>query len=94
MDAKEFVEKMEKTHVIILHETWLESFARDATSAAILLALWSLGHFADSSALEWIAVLLGGLILFLRVLSFAKGNADKRMTPQKAREWLDREFPQ
>ncbi len=86
-------DKLKKTHVALLHETWRQSAARDLTTAATFVGLWSLGHWAGSSALEWVGVIIGFLALFARVDRLLRGAMNKRMTPQQAREWLDREFP-
>lgn len=74
-------------------ENWRQSAARDMTTAAIFLFLWSIGHFANSSALEWIGVVLGGLFTFVRVLAVMRGAMESRMTPDEARAWLDKNFP-
>mgnify|MGYP000044169705 CR=1 FL=1 len=88
-----FSEKSEKTHIALIHETWRESAARDLTTAAIFLGLWSVGHFAGSAALEWVGVFFGGLSILARVLAVFKRSVDTRMTPDEAREWLDTKFP-
>ncbi len=90
----DFADKMEKTHIVLLHETWEQSAASDLITLATFVALWSLGYFADSAALEWIGVLLGLVFLWLRVMRFLKRSTANRMTPDQARAWLDRRFPQ
>ena len=87
-------EKIEKTHVIMVTETWLESFARDFTTLAIFLAMWSVGYYAESPALQWAGVMLAMIVTFSRAMTLVKGKMqDSRMTPDEAREWLDRNFP-
>lgn len=89
----DFSEKVAKTHIAYIHETWGQSVARDLSTVLIFLALWSFGHFVGSAALEWIGILLGLLILFSRLTALLKKNTDNRMTPDEARAWLDERFP-
>lgn len=89
----DYSDKVAKTHVAYITESWVQSAARDLTTGAMFLFLWSVGHFADSAALEWVGVTFGGMFLFLRALAVFKGAMDNRMTPDEAREWLDKRFP-
>ena len=81
------------THIALIHETLRESVARDVSTVAIFVGMWSLGHFAESAALEWAGVLLAATVVFVRALAVFRGNMDRRMTPDEARAWLDRKFP-
>lgn len=85
--------KLEKTHVAYIHETIGQSIARDLGTVAIFIVLWSFGYFIGSPALEWVGVLIGGMVVFGRAVAMLKGNLDRRMTPDQAREWLDEHFP-
>jgi len=93
MSEESFSNKMDKTHIAYIHETWRESFARDFGTVASFLALWSAGHFAESAALEWVGVVLGCLFLFGRGVHILRKTMDRRMTPDQARAWLDKNFP-
>ena len=89
----DFATKSEKTHICLVHETWREKLAKDAITAASFIFLWSAGYFADSPALEWAGVAVGGLVLFFRAVLAFKQRVDNNLTPDQAREWLDSEFP-
>lgn len=82
----------EETKIIYLHETPGESIKRDAGTAAMCLFLWSVGHWAESAALEWTGVAFGAVFCFLRAVAMVSGTS--RMTPTEAREWLARKFPE
>jgi len=89
----DYAEISKKTHIALITESWRESVARDLSTAAIFLGLWSIGHYAESAALEWVGVLCGGLLVFGRAMALFKGTMDRRMTPDQARAWLDKNFP-
>lgn len=89
----DYAEISKKTHVAFIHETVRESIARDLSTVAIFVGLWSLGHYADSAALEWAGVVLAFIVVFGRAMAVFKGTMDKRMTPDQARAWLDKNFP-
>lgn len=89
-----YSDEIQKTHVALIHETWRQSLARDLSTVATFLFLWSIGYMAGSSALEWVGAVLGCLILVSRAVALLKDMMDKRMTPQEAREWLNRNFPE
>lgn len=93
MTEESYSDKIDKTHIAYIHETWRESLARDLGTVATFLALWSVGHFAESAALEWVGVFFGALFLFVRALRIFKKTVDTRMTPDQARAWLDAKFP-
>lgn len=94
MSTRDYSELSSKTHIALIHETWRQSVARDLTTAAIFLVLWSIGHFAESAALEWTGVIIAWFVVMGRVIALFKGTIDKRMTPEQAREWLDQHFPE
>jgi len=89
----DYSEIADKTHVALIHETLGQSLARDTSTVFTFIALWSFGWFVGSPALEWIGVILGMFFTFFRALVLFKGTMDKRMTPDEARAWLDRNFP-
>lgn len=76
----------DKQTVIVLSETVLESWARDAGTFAMLVGLCSVGWFLDSQALQWI----GGIMAMIAILGRVLGTAQKsRMTIAQARAKLD-----
>lgn len=81
------------TKIVLIHETWAESFLRDATTVAAFLFLWSVGHFTESPAMEWVGVVIGCGFLFARALALIDQKMKTRMTPDEARAWLDENFP-
>lgn len=89
----DYTDKIDKTHIALIHETLGQSIARDLSTAATFIGLWSLGYYAGSAALEWVGVVIAGFILLSRAVLILKGTVDKRMTPEQAREWLDKHFP-
>lgn len=91
--SQDWAEMMEKTHVVYLHETARESWARDAGTFVMIVALWSLGWFADSNALMWVGVLMGLVFIFFRAVYRARSALKTRMTPTEARAWLETHFP-
>lgn len=77
---------MAKPELIIIHETTLKSWARDASTFALFAALISLGVYLDSGAMQW----MGAIIAFITVMSKATGmhKAARKTIPQ-ARAYLD-----
>lgn len=80
----------EETKVVLIRENWRESAARDVGTFVLIASLWSLGWYAGSSALEWIGVIFALVLILCRATTIFK---KRRMTPDEARAWLDREFP-
>lgn len=74
-------------HVIIIHETVRESWARDVGTFFMLVGLWAVGHLLSGEALSSAAILLGILWMAARPLK-------KTMTPDEARAWIDAKFPE
>lgn len=93
MMADDYGDKLKKTHVVYLHETVRESWARNMGTALTILALWSLGAYANSPALEWLGVFMAIILIGAKIVARIKGAVDSRMTPDQAREWLDQQFP-
>lgn len=75
-----------KPEVIVLYETALQSWLRDASSVAMFVALIGIGVLLDSSAMQWIGAIIGFLAIFTR----ASGASRKcRMTLDQARKRID-----
>lgn len=81
-------DEITKTKVIVLHETVGQSIAKDAATVGATLLLWSIGHFADSAALEWIGCVMAGIFIFSRGVKILRG--EKIMTPEEARKAIDK----
>lgn len=74
----------QKVRVIVLHETPFRSWARDASTFALFVALILVGVALDSEAMQW----AGAIIAFLAVLSRARGKAVHMSIPE-ARAFID-----
>lgn len=74
----------EKTTVIIIHETILQSWGRDLGAFALFLSLIGLGWLIDSSAMQWV----GAIIAFIALFQRASGKVQK-LSIADAREKLD-----
>lgn len=76
-----------KEHLIILHsESVLDSWARDASTFALIAATIGLGWFLDSSAMQW----LGAVVAFLTICVRASGDRKAHtLTIPQARVKLD-----
>lgn len=76
-------EKRAETTFIMVHETTLQSWARDASTFALFVSLIGVGIMLDSSAMQW----MGAIIAFIVILSKANGKM-KRMTRDEAMAFL------
>ncbi len=72
-----------ETHVIVLYETVLQSWARDAGSFAMIFGVIGVGVVLDSSAMQW----LGAICAFLALIGRASGKT-KRLTKAEAIEYI------
>lgn len=72
--------------VIIVHETVLQSWVRDASTAALFIVLVGTGALLDSSAMQWVGAAVGFGTVISR--SISAGN-NSRMTVDQARKRLD-----
>lgn len=75
---------MAKPTVIMLRETWQESWVRDASALALFVGLIGIGVLLDSAAMQW----TGALVAFLSVLAFS-GRHRVHLTIEQARAKLD-----
>lgn len=73
-----------KTEIMLVSETVAQSWAKDASTAALFLALIGTGWFLDSTALQWAGAFVGFTTLFMR----SSGRVP-RMTIAEARAKLD-----
>lgn len=72
--------------VILIHETILQSLARDAGTFATIAGLVAIGIVVESTALQWIGAIMG----FLTVIARSSGAVQRsRMTVAQARTKLD-----
>lgn len=71
-----------KPQVIILHETVLQSWLRDASTFALFLALIGIGILLQSVALQWVGAIIGMLCL-------ATVKISKRLSFDGARKYID-----
>lgn len=74
----------ENSSVILVHETALNSWMRDASTFALFSGLIGIGVVLDSSALQW----CGAIIAFITIGMRGSGKAP-RMSIAEARAKLD-----
>lgn len=74
----------DKTHIVILRETFWQSLGSDAVTLATCLALIAPGLWLDSSALQWT-----GSVMFSLVVLTKASTAGRRKTIAEARAYLD-----
>lgn len=65
---------MAETKFLIVHETVLQSVAKDLISAATLLSMVGVGIWANSSALQWAAGIIWILSMFGKSANLSKQN--------------------
>lgn len=75
-----------KTEIILLHETALQSWIRDASSVVMFIALIGIGVYLDSSAMQWVGAILGFLVIIGKAINHQNNS---KMTIHQARERLD-----
>jgi hypothetical protein len=75
-----------KPEVILLYETVAQSWARDASTFALLLCLIGMGVILQSSAMQWFGAVVGFIVICNRAGEAFKKN---RMTIDQARKRLD-----
>lgn len=83
-----------RPEVIFIYETVAQAMARDASVFVTIIALWSIGHWAGSAALEWVGVIIALLVVMARAVRFMERKTKGKMTPREARRWLDEHFPE
>lgn len=73
-----------KTEIMLVSETVAQSWLKDASTAALFLALVGTGWLLDSAALQWAGAFVGFTTLFMR----SSGKVP-RLTITEARAKLD-----
>lgn len=71
-----------KPQVIILHETVLQSWLRDASTFALFVGLIGIGILLQSVAMQWIGAIIGMFCL-------ATIKISKRLSFDGARKYID-----
>lgn len=73
-----------KTEIMLVHETALQSWTRDASTFVLIVAIMSIGIAAGSSAMQW----LGAIMAFITMMIRASGKVP-RLSISEARKRLD-----
>ncbi len=76
--------KEQPAAVILVHETAMQSWARDAGTFVLFIALIGIGIIANSAALQWV----GAIVAFIATISRSSGNVE-RLSIAEARAKLD-----
>ena len=72
------------TQFIVLHETILRAWARDASTFALFAGLISIGILLDSPAMQW----AGFFVAIITIMGRAGAMKIKRMTREEAIAYL------
>lgn len=77
-----------KKHVeiIILHETPLGSWIRDASSLALFVSLIGIGVYLDSSAMQWLGAIVGFMVLVGKSINLSNKS---KVSFEEARRRID-----
>lgn len=75
---------MIKPTIILLRETWPQSWLRDASTLALFVALIGIGVLLGSTAMQWTGAIVG----FLTIITWA-GRHRTHLTIDQARARLD-----
>ncbi|MFI3902563.1 hypothetical protein [Ochrobactrum sp. S1502_03] len=80
--------KAKPQQVIIIHETVLKSWLRDASTFALFLALIGIGILLQSVALQWVGAIIGFIVVGTRASMIRKcftiSDARKRLDEMEA----------
>lgn len=79
---------MKQPEIIVLHETVMQSFVKDAITFAMVFSLVGVGVLLDSVAMQWI----GGIMAMIGILSSMARMKKEITTPQKAADYLYKNF--
>lgn len=72
--------------VIIIHETVIQSWVRDASSVVMFVALIGIGVYLQSGAMQWAGAIIGFITIIGRAGGYSHRN---KMTVAQARKRLD-----
>lgn len=72
--------------ILFVYETAAQSWLRDASSAAMFLALIGIGVWLDSGAMQWVGAILGFFVIISKSIHLGRKN---RLTIEQARKRLD-----
>ena len=78
----------ERRKIIVIRETWAQSWLRDASTWALAVMLIVPGWYIESTALTATGIVIFWLAIFGKILAFAAKT--KRYTLHEAREEIDR----
>lgn len=73
-----------RTHVILITETTLQSWARDAGTLAMFIALIGIGVWLGSAAMQWVGAIIGFI-----TISVKASKLRQNLTIAQARTRLD-----
>lgn len=71
-------------HIMVIHETALQSWLRDAGTLAMFVMLIGIGIWIGSAPLQWVGAFIGIVAIYARA-----ANAHKFVSISEARKRLD-----
>ncbi len=74
----------ERTHIILITESAIQSWARDASTLVMFVALIGIGVWLDSSAMQWMGAVIGFITIATRA-----SKLRQNLTIEQARRRLD-----
>lgn len=77
-----------ETRVLVLHETIMQSWLKDAGTLASTTSIIGIGALLSSSAMQWAGFIMLGFIALCRLTSARKAH----MSPQQAANLLAKEY--
>ncbi|QIG72972.1 hypothetical protein EVB98_050 [Rhizobium phage RHph_N3_2] len=72
-----------ETQIIVITESTFQSWARDASTLALFVALIGIGIALESPAMQWSGAIVG----FITILAKASGKA-KKLTKEQALRFI------
>jgi hypothetical protein len=73
-----------KTEIIIIHESMIESWGKDAGTFALIVSLISVGVYLESSPMQWLGAIMAMIFILFKSISHSN-----KMTITEARARLD-----
>lgn len=82
---------MEKSKIIIVHESVMQSLVKDAGTFGIAAGLIGLGVFLNSSAMQWFGFLVAAIIITGKALrdKSSEDGVSEFQSIEEARDFLD-----